>query len=72
MKFYILEVRDGTPELMKYISDDELCELCEVFDNALTGSGGTVSSGVKAVLSKLDVEIIQQPQGNTLRTSLRG
>lgn len=69
-KCHILEVIDGSPELMKYISEDELCALCEVFDNALTGSGGKISAGVKAILFELgveicpesEIEVIQQPQ----------
>ncbi len=42
---------------MKYISKGELNRLCEVFDNALTGSGGTERSGICAVLSEVGIEV---------------
>ena len=42
---------------MKYISKGALNRLCDVFDNAVTGSGGTERSGICAVLSELGIEV---------------
>ena len=47
---------------MKYISKEEREELEDLFFEAVTGSGGTIESGVNAILSKLGVEIYPEKE----------
>lgn len=44
------------------ISTKERDKLADIFYEAVTGSGGTVGAGIDAVLSKLNIEVVDIPE----------
>ena len=51
----------GGDEMSKSVSIEERDELSRIFTDAVTGSGGTITSGIDAMLIELGFELESKP-----------